>query len=154
MKEKAFELAKKWSQDNYISKKDRQEIQALLDDSEKNEEEIIDRFYQDLEFGTGGMRSVIGVGSNRMNQYNIRKATQAMCDTLRQEKPTGGKACISYDNRRFSKEFAMQVAGVFAANGIKAYIYEALTPTPMLSYAIRYYAADCGVMVTASHNPK
>ncbi len=152
MEEKAFNLAKNWSTDPYIEAKDQEEIKNLLDSSDK--EEVIDRFYQDLEFGTGGLRSIIGVGSNRMNKYNVRRATQAICNTVLKEKPNGAKAAISYDNRRFSKEFAQEVASVFAANGIKSYVYSSLTPTPMLSYAVRYYQADCGVMITASHNPK
>ncbi len=152
MKEKAFDLAKAWAKNPYIETADQDEIKKLL--AENNEEEIIDRFYQNLEFGTGGLRSIIGVGSNRINKYNIRRATQAICNTVLKIKPSGAKAAISYDNRRFSKDFAKEVAMVFAANGIKTYIYDALTPTPMLSYAVRYYKADCGVMVTASHNPK
>ena len=154
MKEKAFSLAKEWAENIYIDQSDREELIQLLANPDTNENEIIDRFYQNLEFGTGGLRSLIGVGSNRINKYNIRKATQAMANTVLQEKPTGAKACLSYDNRRFSKEFAKEAASVFAANGIKTYIYPVLTPTPMLSYAVRYYKADCGIMITASHNPK
>jgi len=154
MKEKAFELAKLWTENSYFDEADRAEVKSLLDEPTKNESEIIDRFYQNLEFGTGGLRSIIGNGLNRMNKYNIRKATQAMCNTVLAGKPTNPKACISYDNRRYSKDFAKEVASVFAANGIKTYIFSALTPTPLLSYAVRYYEANCGVMVTASHNPK
>ncbi len=152
MKEKSFELAKYWASNSYFDAKDRKEIQDLID--RENENEIIERFHQDLEFGTGGLRSIIGVGANRMNKYNIRKATQAMCNIALTEKKDNLKACISYDNRRFSKEFAKEVASVFAGNGIKAFIYPQLTPTPMLSYAVRYFGAHCGVMLTASHNPK
>ncbi len=152
MKEKAYKLAKEWANNPYFDQADRDSIQELIDTDQENE--IIESFYQDLEFGTGGLRSIIGIGSNRMNKYNVRKATQAMCNiVLKQKKPTL-KAAISHDNRRFSKEFAREVASVFAANGIKAFIYPELTPTPMLSYAVRHYNADCGVMLTASHNPK
>lgn len=154
MKEKAFELANIWAKTEYFDKIDREEIQKLLSKPEENEVEIIDRFYKNIEFGTGGLRSVLGIGPNRMNKYNIRKATQAMALAVLAIKPKGARACISYDNRKFSEDFAKQVACVFAANGIKTYIYDEMTPTPMLSYAVRYYEADCGVMVTASHNPK
>ncbi len=154
MKEKAFDLAKEWANNPYIDESDRNELKSLLSFPDANENEIIDRFYQDLEFGTGGLRSIIGVGSNRINKYNVRRATQAMANTVLKLKATEPKACLSYDNRRFSKEFAKEAASVFAANGIKTFIYPSLTPTPMLSYAVRYFEADCGIMITASHNPK
>lgn len=154
MKEQAFALANEWANNSYIEENDREELKELLKNDVENEDEIIDRFYKNLEFGTGGLRSLIGVGSNRINKYNVRRATQALCNTVLKVKASGAKACISYDNRRYSQEFAKQVAGVFAANGIKTFVYSSLTPTPMLSYAVRYFEADCGVMVTASHNPK
>jgi len=154
MKETALELAKIWANNNYFDENDRADLNNLLSDYENNESEITESFYQDLEFGTGGLRSVIGFGSNRMNKYNIRKATQAMCNIANKDKEQNLVSCVSYDNRRFSKEFAFEVASVFAANGIKCFIYNDLTPTPMLSYAVRYFNAKCGVMVTASHNPK
>ncbi len=154
MKENALELAKSWSENTYFDENDRQQLKDLLGDYEQNEENITESFYQDLEFGTGGMRAVIGFGSNRMNKYNIRKATQAMCNIALKDNPTNPKACVSHDCRRFSVEFAREVASVYAANGIKCYIYNTLMPTPMLSYAVRYYEANCGVMLTASHNPK
>lgn len=154
MKEKAIELAKSWSENPYFDEADRQEVKTLLTNIDENEAEIIESFYKDLEFGTGGLRATIGIGANRMNKYNIRRATQAMANTLLKEKPQSPSACLSFDCRRFSKEFAMEAASVFAANGIKTYIYNTLTPTPMLSFAIRHFKADCGIMVTASHNPK
>jgi phosphoglucomutase len=154
MKEKAISLANNWAENPYFDVEDREEIKGLLTDLPNTEDEIVDRFYKDLEFGTGGMRSVIGIGSNRINKYNIRRATQALANAVLIKVPTGGKACVSYDNRRFSIEFAREIAGVFAANGIKTYIFDSLTPTPILSYAVRYFKADCGVMLTASHNPK
>jgi phosphoglucomutase len=154
MKERAIELAKEWACNSYIDKADQENINELLADITTNEEELVDRFYQNLEFGTGGLRSIIGVGSNRINKYNVRRATQAMCNTVLAENPTEPKACVSYDNRRFSQDFAKEVASVFAANGIKTFVFSELTPTPMLSYAVRYYKASAGVMVTASHNPK
>ena len=154
MKEKAISLANSWAENPYFDSEDRETIKNLLANIAENEEEIIDSFYKDLEFGTGGMRSIIGIGPNRINKYNIRKATQALANVVLKKVPTGAKACISHDNRRFSKEFAQEIASVFSANGIKTFIYNALTPTPMLSYAVRYFNADCGVMLTASHNPK
>lgn len=154
MKENALELAKQWTENTYFDQKDRNELTELLTKMPESEPEILDRFYSNLEFGTGGLRSIIGFGPNRMNKYNIRKATQAMCNTVLKNKIENPKACVSYDNRRFSREFAQNVASVFAANGIKTYIFKELTPTPILSYAVRYVGASCGVMVTASHNPK
>ncbi len=116
--------------------------------------ELEDRFYRDLEFGTGGLRGVIGGGYNRMNSYVVRRATQGMCDYLIAN--TKGKslsACVAYDSRHYSDTFALDAALIFAANGIKAYLFSALRPTPELSYAIRLLKADTGVVVTASHNP-
>lgn len=116
--------------------------------------ELEDRFYRDLEFGTGGLRGVIGGGYNRMNSYVVRRATQGMCDyLLAKVKGKALSACIAYDSRRYSAEFALDAALIFAANGIKAYLFSALRPTPELSYAIRMLKADTGVVVTASHNP-
>ena len=154
MKEKALELARHWANDNYIDQSDRDELNKMLNDLPQYESELIESFYQDLEFGTGGLRSILGIGSNRMNKYNVRKAAQAMVNALRHEKKSGGTACVSFDCRNFSQEFSREVASVFAANGLEVHLYENLAPTPMLSYAIRYHQADLGVMVTASHNPK
>jgi phosphoglucomutase len=153
-KQKSIELARTWAANSYFDQDDRDQITALLADTEGNEAEIVDSYYKNLEFGTGGLRAVLGIGSNRMNKYNVRKATQAMCNSVLALNIESPKACLSFDCRNFSKEFAMEAASVFAANGIKAYIYTTLTPTPMLSYAIRYFEAHCGIMVTASHNPK
>jgi phosphoglucomutase len=134
------------------------EVEALLAKSEKNDEaawkELEDRFYRDLEFGTGGLRGVIGGGYNRMNRLVVTRATQGLCDYLNATFP--GKrlsACVAYDSRRYSASFALDTACVFAANGIKAYLFSALRPTPELSFAIRFLKADTGVVVTASHNP-
>lgn len=154
MKERAMQLAQAWANDKYIDESDRKKLLEMLDEPQTYEPELIESFYQDLEFGTGGLRSVLGIGSNRMNKYNVRKAAQAMVNALRKTLPSGGKACVSFDCRNFSKEFSREVASVFAANDLKVFIYEDLAPTPMLSYAIRHYEADLGVMVTASHNPK
>lgn len=120
---------------------------------EGNEEEISDRFYRELEFGTGGLRGVIGAGTNRMNYYTVCKATQGLAAYLKAVKPEGASVAVSYDSRIKSDYFAKSVAEVLSANGIKVYIYTELMPTPMLSWAVRYHKCDAGVMVTASHNP-
>ena len=111
-----------------------------------------DAFYKDLEFGTGGLRGVIGAGTNRMNVYTVNKATQGLCDYLK-TKSGGGSAAIAYDSRIKSKEFAKSAACVFAANGITAHIFNTLMPTPVLSYAVRALNCDVGIVITASHNP-
>lgn len=120
---------------------------------EGKEEEISDRFYRELEFGTGGLRGVIGAGTNRMNYYTVCKATQGLAAYLKVVKPEGASVAVSYDSRIKSDYFAKSVAEVLSANGIKVYIYTELMPTPMLSWAVRYHKCDAGVMVTASHNP-
>ncbi len=120
---------------------------------EGQEEEINDRFYRELEFGTGGLRGVIGAGTNRMNWYTVSKATQGLASYIMKLKPEGGSVAVSYDSRIKSEYFAHSVAEVLSANGIRVYIYKELMPTPMLSWAVRYYKCDAGVMVTASHNP-
>ncbi len=116
--------------------------------------ELEDRFYRDLEFGTGGLRGVIGGGYNRMNLLVVRRATQGLADYLKKALP--GKplsACLAYDSRRYSAEFAEAAALVLAGNGVKAYLFTSLRPTPELSFAIRRLGADTGIVVTASHNP-
>ncbi|SMF66681.1 phospho-sugar mutase [Pseudobacteriovorax antillogorgiicola] len=131
----------------------RREIQGLLD--EGNSQELKERFYKDLEFGTGGMRGILGAGTSRMNIYNVRKATQAFADHINEFFPerSDKSIAISYDSRRFSRDFAEATAEVMAANGIKAYITKELRPTPMLSFMVRYFKCVGGVCVTASHNP-
>ncbi len=116
------------------------------------EDEISDRFYTELEFGTAGLRGVIGAGTNRMNVYTVSKATQGLADHINSVKK-GASVAVAYDSRIKSTLFAKTTASVFAANGIKVYIYPELMPTPMLSYAVRYYGCEAGVMITASHNP-
>lgn len=152
MDQKIIENATLWGNNSYFTENDRKEILALLADLPKNEIELTERFYRDLEFGTGGLRAPMGMGQNRMNKYNVRRATQALANNVKRYFG-GGSAVVSYDSRNFSREFAMEVAGVFAANGIKAHIFSALSPTPMLSFGVRYFKASCGVMITASHNP-
>ncbi len=119
---------------------------------EGNEYEINDRFYRELEFGTAGLRGVIGAGTNRMNVYTVGRATQGLSDYVN-SKTQNGSAAIAYDSRIKSDLFAKKAASVFAANGIKVYIYKELMPTPMLSYAVRQLHCDTGIVVTASHNP-
>ncbi|MGN0557779.1 MAG: phospho-sugar mutase, partial [Acutalibacteraceae bacterium] len=123
-----------------------------LEAVKENEAEVSDRFYKDLEFGTGGLRGVIGAGTNRMNIYTVGKATQGIADYVcaRYEAPS---VAVAYDSRIKSDLFARYAASVFAANGVKVYIYPELMPTPMLSYAVRYFGCSAGVNVTASHNP-
>ena len=141
-----------WLHDGRLDAKDRAELEAIRD----NDAEIRERFSQELEFGTGGLRGIIGVGTNRINRYIIRKTTQGFAQYI---KATGGEeACrrgvvISHDNRRFSVEFARETAGVLAANGIRAFLFESLRPTPELSFSVREMNAYGGVMITASHNP-
>lgn len=125
--------------------------QELLD-IQNDEAAIRDRFYRDLEFGTGGLRGVIGAGTNRMNVYTVRRATQGLADYVKEsfDKPS---VAISYDSRNKSELFARAAASVLAANGIKVHIYSELMPTPMLSFAVRALHCSAGIMVTASHNP-
>lgn len=128
-------------------------VQKLID--EEAETELIDSFYKDLEFGTGGLRGIMGVGSNRMNKYTIGKATQGLANYLRKQFPDQDiKVAVSYDSRNNSQAFGQLVAQVFAANGIRVYLFNELRPTPMLSFAIRHFGCQSGVMLTASHNPK
>ncbi|MCK6595875.1 MAG: phospho-sugar mutase, partial [Bacteriovoracaceae bacterium] len=149
----SMEKAIAWTKNPYFDEDSRREIQALIDQNQTKE--IEERFYRDLEFGTGGLRSIMGAGLNRMNKYNIRKASQALSTEIKAHLPTGQKAkvCLSYDSRNNSFFFAKEAAGVFAANGIEAYIYQRLNPVAMLSFAVRELKAQAGVMVTASHNP-
>lgn len=145
--------AKDWAHNPVFSSEERSEIQTLLDKLPATEGELTDRFYRGLEFGTGGMRGVLGVGENRINRHTIRRASQAVAQTLLAHFPQGASVVVSYDSRHCSREFAEETCAVMAAHGIKSHIFPALTPTPMLSFAIRHLKAKGGVMVTASHNP-
>ena len=128
------------------------DLVAELKAIEGNEEAISDAFYKDLEFGTGGLRGVIGAGTNRMNVYTVGKATQGLADYVNSV-TKDGKVAIAYDSRIKSDVFARDAAAILAANGIKVYIYKELMPTPMLSFAVRHLKCDAGIVVTASHNP-
>ncbi len=120
----------------------------------KDESEIEDRFYKDLEFGTGGLRGIIGIGSNRINIYTVGKTTQGLAEYLLNKYEEDISVSIAYDSRRMSKEFAESAACTFCANGIKVYLFEDLRPTPMLSYTVRQLKSKAGIVITASHNPK
>ena len=128
------------------------DLQTELKSIAGDDEAIKDRFYRDLEFGTGGLRGVIGAGAYRMNIYTIRRATQGLADYVK-EAFASPSVAIAYDSRIKSDVFAKEAASVLAANGIKVYIYTELMPTPMLSYAVRAHKCSAGIMVTASHNP-
>ena len=140
-----------WYNSTNIDAATKKELESIAE----NENEIKERFFCDLEFGTGGLRGIIGAGTNRINKYVIRKTTQGYSEYV---KKCGADACsrgvvIAHDNRRFSIEFAKETAGVLAANGIKAYLFDSLRPTPELSFAVRELKAFGGVVITASHNP-
>ncbi len=142
---------KLWSTHQAIDQADRTAIEELVN---SNSTELEDAFYKDLEFGTGGIRGVLGLGPNRMNKYNIQRATQAFANALTESFQDNIKMVIGYDSRRFSKEFAQYASQVLAANGIKVFLFDHITPTPVLSYGVRYFNAQGGIMITASHNPR
>lgn len=137
-----------WLSSSVINEEMKNELRSITD-----EKEIEDRFYKDLEFGTGGLRGVIGAGSNRMNIYTVSKATQGFADYLNENFKELSVA-IAYDSRNMSKEFSKAAALTLCANNIKVYLYEGLRPTPMLSFAVRHLDCKGGIVVTASHNPK
>jgi len=139
-----------WLTDEYDIET-RTEIQNLIDSG--NTEELTNRFYQDLDFGTGGLRGIIGAGTNRMNIYNVAKVTQGVATYILKQGEKNNSVVISYDSRHKSPEFALETALVLAGNGIRAYLFESLRPTPLLSFAVRHLKTIAGVMITASHNP-
>lgn len=142
--------AQLWLTDTFDAKT-REEVQKLI---AGNETQLTEHFYQDLEFGTGGMRGIMGAGTNRINKYTLGRATQGLCNYLSQTFPNKPlKAVIAFDCRHNSKEFAKIVADVFSANNIKVYLFEDLRPTPELSFAVRHLGCDAGIVLTASHNP-
>lgn len=138
-----------WLGDDYFDQGTKDELLAIRGD----EAEIEERFYKELEFGTGGLRGIIGAGTNRMNIYTVRKATQGLANYILKQKGEGGSVAIAYDSRNMSPEFADEAALCLAANGIKAYVFESLRPTPELSFALRTLGCTAGIVVTASHNP-
>ncbi|MBR6326283.1 MAG: phospho-sugar mutase [Lachnospiraceae bacterium] len=139
----------RWLSDPYFDQATKEELLSIRN----NEKEVEDRFYRELEFGTGGLRGVIGAGTNRMNIYTVRKATQGLANYILKKGTQAKGVAISMDNRRMSPEFSREAALCLAANGIKAYIFESLRPTPELSFAVRELGCTAGIMVTASHNP-
>ncbi|KEI04219.1 phospho-sugar mutase [Clostridium botulinum] len=147
-----MKVYEQWLNNDFIDSKTKEELESI----KENKEEIQDRFYKNLEFGTAGLRGKLGAGSNRMNVYNISKVTQGIADFIKekgQEYMDRGVA-IAYDVRHFSKEFSKTAALVLAANGIKAYLFEDIRPTPELSFTIRKLHTAAGIIITASHNPK
>ena len=138
-----------WLEDDYFDQETKNELLAIKD----NQGEIEDRFYKELEFGTGGLRGIIGAGTNRMNLYTVRKATQGLANFILKQGTQDKGVAIAYDSRRMSPEFADVAAQCLAANGIKAYVFDSLRPTPELSFALRTLGCTAGIVVTASHNP-
>lgn len=138
-----------WLNDDYFDTDTKEELKMIKD----NEKEIEDRFYRDLEFGTGGLRGVMGAGTNRMNKYTVRKAAQGMANYILKNYNEDASVVIAYDSRINSKEFSIEAAMCFLANGIKVYRFEDLRPTPELSFAVRWLKCTAGVVITASHNP-
>ncbi len=157
MSEKDIELqvvakAQKWTQQPF-DEKTRNEVANLIESDRK---ELIDAFYRELEFGTGGLRGVMGVGTNRMNIYTVGMATQGLCNYINKQfqNQKDISIAIAYDSRNNSKLFADTVSNIFSANNIKVYLFESLRPTPELSFTIRELKCQCGIVITASHNPK
>jgi phosphoglucomutase len=147
----ACKNADKWL-NSCIDESTKQEIIHLR---EENPEEFNDAFYKTLEFGTGGLRGIMGIGTNRMNSLIISMTTQGFCNYIRKNKPSGSiRSVVSHDSRNNSRDFALTTARVMAANGFEVFLVEDLRPTPLLSFAVRELNADAGVMITASHNPK
>ncbi len=138
-----------WTENEIFDEKTREELKSIKD----NEEEIKDRFYKDLEFGTGGLRGVIGAGTNRMNYYTVGKATQGLANFIKKEKGENKGVAIAFDSRRMSPEFGKRAALILNANGIKTYLFDSLRPTPELSFAVRELKCIAGIVITASHNP-
>lgn len=143
------EQYEQWLSSPYFDEHTKEELKSIADDTN----EIKERFYQDLEFGTAGLRGIIGAGTNRMNIYTVRKATQGLANYIIQKGVQDKGVAVAYDSRRMSPEFADEAALCLAANGIKAYVFESLRPTPELSYAVRKLGCTAGINITASHNP-
>jgi phosphoglucomutase len=151
MEEKSLQQAKSWLSEVY-DLDTRNKVQALINE---NGEELIESFYKDLDFGTGGMRGIMGVGTNRINKYSIGKATQGLANTLLEMYPNEDiSVAIAFDCRNNSDDIARSSAEVLSANGIKVYLFDSLRPTPELSFAVRELGCKSGIVITASHNPK
>ncbi|MBS5133234.1 MAG: phospho-sugar mutase [Lachnospiraceae bacterium] len=143
------ERYEEWLNNPYFDEAIKKELQGIAED----DKEIKERFYKDLEFGTAGLRGIIGAGTNRMNLYTVRKATQGLANYIIKKEEQAKGVAIAYDSRRMSPEFADEAALCLTANGIKAYVFESLRPTPELSYAVRRLGCIAGINITASHNP-
>lgn len=147
------DIYNEWIESSYFDEDTKDELRGIADD----EKEIKERFYKSLEFGTGGLRGIIGAGTNRMNVYTVRKATRGICRYIDRKFGEEGKnrgVVIAHDSRRMSREFCEEAAATLAAYGIKAFVFDSLRATPMLSFAIRYLNCQMGIVITASHNPK
>ena len=144
-----LEKYKVWLDSKYIDLASKDELKEILD-----EKEIEDRFYKDLQFGTGGLRGIIAAGDNRMNIYTVGKVTQGLADYLINRYSKDISVSIAHDSRIMSREFSMTCAEILCANGIKVYLFDSLRPTPMLSYTVRHLKSKAGIVITASHNPK
>ncbi len=146
-------VAQKWLDSPIFDADTKAEVKAMMDNDDKSA--LIDAFYQTLEFGTGGLRGIMGAGTNRMNKYVVGMATQGFANYINKAYPEGGKSVVvGHDCRNNGRDYAKTVAAIFSANGLKVYLFESLRPTPEISYAIRQLGAVAGVNVTASHNPK
>ena len=143
------EIYEEWLSNPYFDEETKEELKAIAND----DKEIQERFYTELEFGTAGLRGIIGAGTNRMNIYTVRKTTQGLANYILGVNGQDKGVAIAYDSRRMSPEFATEAALCLAANGIKAYIFDSLRPTPELSYAVRKLGCIAGINITASHNP-
>lgn len=147
------DIYNEWMESSYFDEDIKDELRGIADD----ENEIKERFYKSLEFGTAGMRGIIGAGTNRMNVYTVRKATRGVCKYIERKFGEEGKSrgvVIAHDSRRMSREFCEEAAATLAANGVKAFVFDSLRATPMLSFAIRHLNCQMGIVITASHNPK
>lgn len=148
---KALETLTRWLQDPSVDENTKAELNLLANEKQELEE----RFYRDLEFGTGGLRGVIGAGSNRINRYTVGRATQGFANYILEQHTGEGRpsVVIAHDSRRFSPEFTLEAALVLAGNGIEAHLFPSLRSTPQLSFTVRHLKASGGVVITASHNP-
>ena len=144
-----LEEYQRWCESPEFDEETKKELLSIKEDKE----EIEDRFYKELEFGTAGLRGIIGAGTNRMNQYTVGKATQGLANYIIEQGTQNKGVAVSYDSRKMSKEFSLQTALILCANGIKTYLFENLRPVPELSFAVRELGCTAGVMITASHNP-
>lgn len=144
-----YERYSKWLTDATFDEETRKELMSIKDD----EKDIEDRFYKDLEFGTGGLRGIIGAGTNRINKYTVGRATQGLANYILKNRIEKPRVVIAYDSRRYSRQFALQAARVLNSNGIEAFVFSELRPTPELSFAVRELKATAGIVITASHNP-